>query len=97
MKKIQKQTSVTIKTVNKIFHTKLNLLIYQTAKIILKTMILKNFTQRSTEKHISHNTRANNSKKSGNKKSAIILGDSMTKLLNYWEMAKRIQSMQSKL
>ena len=60
-------------------------------------MILKNFTQRSTEKHISHNTIANNSKKSGNKKSAIILGDSMTKLLNCWEMAKRIQSMQSKL
>ena len=51
----------------------------------------KNFTQSSTVKHTSHNTKANNSKRSGNKKSVIILGDSMTKLLNGWEMAKRIQ------
>ena len=52
----------------------------------------KNFTQSSTEKHTSHDTRANNSKRLRNKKSVIILGDSMTKLLNGWEMAKRIQS-----
>ena len=52
----------------------------------------KNFTQSSTEKHTSHDTRANNSKRLGNKKTVIILGDSMTKLLNGWEMAKRIQS-----
>ena len=52
----------------------------------------KNFTPSSTEKHISHDTRANNSKISGNQKSVIILGDSMTKLLNGWEMAKKIQS-----
>ena len=51
-----------------------------------------NFTQSSTEKNTSHDTRANNYKRSGNKKSAIILGDSMTKLLNGWEMAKIIQS-----
>ena len=51
-----------------------------------------NFTEGSTEKHTSHDTRANNYKRSGNKKSVIILGDSMTKLLNGWEMAKRIQS-----
>ena len=52
----------------------------------------KNFTPSSTEKHISHDTRANNSKISRNKKSVIILGDSMTKLLNGWQMAKEIQS-----
>ena len=52
----------------------------------------KNFTQSSTEKHTSHNTKANKSKTSGNKKSVVILGDSMTKLQNGWEMAKRIQS-----
>ena len=34
VKKTQKQTSVTIKTVNKIFHMMLNLLIHQTAKKI---------------------------------------------------------------
>ena len=51
-----------------------------------------NFTQSSTEKHTSHNTRANNDKRLRNKKSVIILGDSMTKLLNVWEMAKTIQS-----
>ena len=37
-------------------------------------------------------TRANNSKRLGNKKSGVILGESMTKLLNGWEMAKRMQS-----
>ena len=42
----------------------------------------KNFTESSKETHASHNTRANNSKISGNKKSVIILGDTMTKLLN---------------
>ena len=52
----------------------------------------KNFTPSSTEKHISHDTRANNSKILANKKSVIILGDSMTKFLNGWEMAKKIQS-----
>ena len=52
----------------------------------------KNFTPSSTEKHISHNTRADKSKISGNKKSMIILDDSMTELLNGWEMAKKIQS-----
>ena len=52
----------------------------------------KNFTQSSTEKHTSHNTKANKSKTSGNKTSVVILGDSMTKLQNGWEMAKRIQS-----
>ena len=49
-------------------------------------------TQSYTEKHTSNNTRANDSKTSGNKKSVIIPGDSMTKLLNSWAMAKRIQS-----
>ena len=52
----------------------------------------KNFTESSKEKHASHNTRANNSKISGNKKSVIILGDSMTKLLNGCKMAKKTQS-----
>ena len=52
----------------------------------------KNFSPSFTEKHISHDTRANNSKISGNKKSVIILGDIMTKLLNGWEIVKRIQS-----
>ena len=52
----------------------------------------KNFIQSSTEKHTSHDTRANNSKISRNKKSVIILGDSMSKLVNGWEMAKKIQS-----
>ena len=48
----------------------------------------KNFTQSSTK----NDTRANNSKRSGNKKSLVIPDDSMAKLLNGWEMAKRIQS-----
>ena len=52
----------------------------------------KNFTPSSTEEHISHDTRANKSKILGNKKSVIILDDSMTELLNGWEMAKKIQS-----
>ena len=52
----------------------------------------KKITQNSTEKYTSHDTRSNNSKRSGNKKSVIILSDSMTKLLNGWEMTKRIQS-----
>ena len=52
----------------------------------------KKFTPCSTEKHISHDTRGSNSKTSGNKKSVIILGDSMTKLLNGYEMAKKIPS-----
>ena len=52
----------------------------------------KNFTQSSTETLTSHNTRANISKRSGSKKSVIILSDSMTKLLNGWEMPKRKQS-----
>ena len=46
----------------------------------------KKFTQSSTDKHTSHDTRANNCKRSGNKKSVIILGDSMNKLLNGWQM-----------
>ena len=52
----------------------------------------KNFTPSSTEKDISHDKRANHSKISGNRKSVIIWGGSMTKLLNGWEMAKKIQS-----
>ena len=52
----------------------------------------KKFTQSSAEKHNSHDTRVNNWKRSGNKKSLIILGASMNKLLYGWEMAKRIQS-----
>ena len=52
----------------------------------------KNITQSSTEKHSSHDTKANNSKRLGNKKSVVILGDRMSKLLNGWEMAKRIQA-----
>ena len=52
----------------------------------------KNFSPSFTEKHISHDTRASNSKISGNKKCVIILGDSMTKLLNGCEMAKKTQS-----
>ena len=51
----------------------------------------KNIAQSYTEKRTSHDTEANNSKKSGNKKSMVILDDSMTKLLNGWEMAERIQ------
>ena len=49
----------------------------------------KNSTQSSTEKHINQDTRVNNSTRLGSKKSVIILGDSMTKLLNGWEMAKK--------
>ena len=52
----------------------------------------KSFTQSSTEKHTSHMIRASNFKILGNRKSLIILDYSMTKLLNGWEMAKRIQS-----
>ena len=40
-KKTQKQPTVTIETVNKIFHMKLNLLIHQTAKKIQKTTAMK--------------------------------------------------------
>ena len=40
----------------------------------------------------SHNARANNSKRLEIKKSVIIPGDSITKLLNGREMTKRIQS-----
>ena len=39
-----------------------------------------------------HNTRVNNSKRLGNKKSVVIVGDSMIKLLNGCKMAKRMQS-----
>ena len=46
----------------------------------------------STEKHTSHDTRAKNSKISGNNKSVIIVGGSLTNLLNSWGMAKKIQS-----
>ena len=66
---------------------KKKMLLYKTKKYRQR-----NFTQSSTEKQTSHNTKANKSKTSGNKKSVVILGDSMTKLLNGWEMAKRIQS-----
>ena len=51
-----------------------------------------NFIQSSTEKCTSHDRRANNYNRSGNMKSSIVLGDSMTKLLNGLEMAKRVQS-----
>ena len=51
-----------------------------------------NIVQSYTEKLTSHDKIANNSKRSGNKKPVVILGDSMTKLLNGWEMPKRIQS-----
>ena len=93
---------------SKIFHIKLNLLIHQTAKknienngidreknVTLQNQEIspeKNITQSSTEKHTSHDIRANNSKRSRNKKSVVVLGDNMTKLLNGWEMAKKIQS-----
>ena len=51
----------------------------------------KNIIQSSIKKHVSHDTRANNSKRLEHKKSVIILGNSMTKLLNGWEMEKTIQ------
>ena len=54
------------------------------------TLKEKNFTQSSTENHTSHDARANNSKRSRNKKSMIIVSDSMTKLLNGWEIGKLI-------
>ena len=47
----------------------------------------KNIIQSFTERYTGHNTRANNSKRSGSKKD-----DSMIKLLDGLEMAKRIQS-----
>ena len=52
----------------------------------------KNITQSSKEKHANHDTRTNDSKSLGSKNSVVILGDSMTKLLSGWKMAKRIQS-----
>ena len=51
----------------------------------------KNIIQSSIKKHASHDTRANNSKRLEHQKSVIILGNSMTKLLNGWEMEKTIQ------
>ena len=51
MKKAQKQASVTIKAVKKIFHMKLNLLIHPTAKKIKKTVTLKE------EKVLLHKTK----------------------------------------
>ena len=38
----------------------------------------KSISQSSTEKHCSHDTRANNCQRSGNKKSVVILDDSMS-------------------
>ena len=105
--KSQKQTSVTIKTMNKIFHIVEPINTSNSQENIEKNdteweenVILQNqetspennFTQSSTEKDTNHNRRANNYNRSGNKKSVIILGNRMTKLLNSWEMAKRIQS-----
>ena len=52
----------------------------------------KNIPQSSAEKHTNHDTKANNSKISGNIKFVVILGDSKTKLLNGCEIAKIIQS-----
>ena len=88
--KSQKQTSVTIKTMNKIFHivepintsnSQENIENNDTEweeNVILQHQEISpenNFTQSSTEKDTSHDTRANNYKRSGNKKSAIILGN----------------------
>ena len=50
----------------------------------------KNLIQSSTKKHTSHDTIANISKRLVNKKSELILGDTMTKLMNGWEMAMKI-------
>ena len=50
----------------------------------------KNIIQSSTKKHTSHDTIANISKRLVNKKSELILGDTMTKLMNGWEMAMKI-------
>ena len=41
MKKAQIEAAVTVKTVSKIIHIKMNLLIHQIAKIIQKAMTLK--------------------------------------------------------
>ena len=58
---------------------------------------IKRYPHRKTllkvpERHTGYEIRANNFKRSGNKKSVVFLGESMTKLLNGWEMTKRIQS-----
>ena len=53
----------------------------QNQEIFLKN----NVTQSFKEKHTCHGTKANNSKTLVNQKSVVILGDSMTKLLNGWE------------
>ena len=63
-------------------------LLYKTVRYLQK----KKFIQSSTEKHTSLDRRANNSCRLENKKFVIILGDSLIKLQNGWEMAKRIQS-----
>ena len=58
----RKQPTVTIETVNKIFHMKLNLIIYQTAKKIQKTTTMKEKkmwlykTKRSSEKNITQSS-----------------------------------------
>ena len=72
MKKTQKQASVTIKAVKKIFHMKLNSQenienneIERGKDVTLQNQEIspeKNFTPSSTEKHISHDTKANKSK-----------------------------------
>ena len=76
------------------FNVKLHIFFSVCLLLELQSVSMHQFVQipnTSVTKHTSHNTKANNSKRSGNKKSVIILGDSMTKLLNGWEMAKRIQ------
>ena len=63
------------------------MLLYKTKRYLQRKIPLK-----VPQKNINQDTRVNNSTRLGSKKSVIILGDSMTKLLNGWEMAKKIQS-----
>ena len=70
--------------------TEKKMLLYKTKRYLQRKILLK-VLQRNILVTIQEQITLN-SKRSRNKKSVIILGDSMTKLLNRWEMAKRILS-----
>ena len=80
----------TVKEIQKTMISK-NIYIYITLKT-QETSLQKNIIQSSAEKHTGYDTRANNSKRPGNKKSVVILGGGMTTMLNGSEIAKKIQS-----
>ena len=63
------------------------MLLYKTTRYLQRKILLKVLLRNIQAYHTS----ANNSKRLGNKKSVIILSGSMTKLLDGWAMAKRIQ------